>query len=179
MEENKPAVEETAKVDKTYTQEEVNEVVQERFARERKKAEESIKNAVKKKTVAIREAEKLKNLSTEDRYKAQLDSYKKKIIDLEQKELRNQFKLELSNRGIPTEIADTLPINDAKQADAVLQILESMKSNYDKELQDLKVQANKSNLRGIAPKSTSSKNNAVLKGGDNLLSWFNSKKKNL
>ncbi len=97
-------------------QEYVNKIV----ARELKRMQDK----TDKKILEIQEAEKLKNMSEEERRQAEIEGYKKKIADYEKQGLVNQFKTELATKGLPSEYADFIPVADAEQASKAVKFLE-------------------------------------------------------
>ena len=106
---------------KTFTQEEVDKIVQGRLAKERKSWERHLEE---QKT----EAEKLANMSEKEKKAYQ---EKKRIEDLDareaeitKRELTAQAKIQLADKGIPTELAEILNFKDAESCKKSIEIVE-------------------------------------------------------
>ncbi|MFR2822645.1 MAG: DUF4355 domain-containing protein [Thomasclavelia sp.] len=107
---------------KTFTQEEVDKIVQGRLAKERKSWERHLEE---QKT----EAEKLANMSEKEKKAYQ---EKKRIEDLDareaeitKRELTAQAKIQLADKGIPTELAEILNFKDAESCKKSIEIVEN------------------------------------------------------
>ena len=106
---------------KTFTQEELDKIVQGRIAKERKNWEKHLED---QKT----EAEKLAGMSEKEKKEYQ---EKKRQEDLDareaaitQRELTAQAKVQLADKGIPTELAEILNLTDAKSCKKSIETVE-------------------------------------------------------
>lgn len=106
---------------KTFTQEEVDRIIQGRLAKERKSWE---KHLEEQKT----EAEKLANMSEKEKKAYQ---EKKRVEDLDareaeitRRELTAQAKIQLADKGIPTELAEILNFKDADSCKKSIETVE-------------------------------------------------------
>ena len=102
---------------KTFTQDELNAAVEKRIARERKQTEERIKEAVT-------EAQKLAKMSADERAEHERQELQKKLSEREaeitKRELRAEAKSQLSDKGLPIELAEILPYTDADTTNAAI-----------------------------------------------------------
>ena len=102
---------------KTFTQDELNAAVEKRIARERKQTEERIKEAVT-------EAQKLAKMSADERAEHEKQAHEKALADREaeitKRELRAEAKSQLSDKGLPIELAEILPYTDADTTNAAI-----------------------------------------------------------
>lgn len=106
---------------KTFTQEELDKIVQGRIAKERKSWEKHLED---QKT----EAEKLAGMSEKEKKEYQA---KKRQDDLDareaaitQRELTAQAKVQLADKGIPTELAEILNFTDADSCKKSIETVE-------------------------------------------------------
>lgn len=106
---------------KTFTQEELDKIVQGRIAKERKSWEKYLED---QKT----EAEKLAGMSEKEKKEYQV---KKRQEDLDareaaitQRELTAQAKVQLADKGIPTELAEILNFTDADSCKKSIETVE-------------------------------------------------------
>ncbi|HEM2816439.1 TPA: DUF4355 domain-containing protein, partial [Streptococcus suis] len=103
-----------ATAEKTYTQAEVTEMIQQNVnravAKAHKDAEEQFQNKQD-------EAKKLAKMNAEDKQKYQLDKREKDLADREaeitRRELTAEAKTILSERGLPIELVDVVNLADA------------------------------------------------------------------
>lgn len=105
----------------TFTQEDVDRIVQGRLAKERKSWERHLEE---QKT----EAEKLANMSEKEKKEYQ---ERKRIEDLDareaeitRRELTAQAKIQLADKGIPTELAEILNFKDADSCKKSIEVVE-------------------------------------------------------
>lgn len=102
---------------KTFTQEELDKIVQGRIAKERKAWEKHLED---EKT----EAQKLETMSEKEKKKYQEEKRIKELDDREaaitRRELTAQAKVQLADKGIPTELAEILNLTDAESCKKVL-----------------------------------------------------------
>ena len=106
---------------KTFTQEELDKIVQGRIAKERKAWE---KHLVDEKT----EAQKLETMSEKEKKKYQEEKRSKELDDREaaitRRELTAQAKVQLADKGIPTELAEILNLTDAESCKKSIEVVE-------------------------------------------------------
>ena len=110
---------------KTYTAEEVQELLQRESDR---RVSEALKKAEKKKEAAIKEAEKLAKMSEQERYEANLHKWEKELKDKEEKialmENRAEASKALADRGISIALVDLVLAADADDMMANIKKLE-------------------------------------------------------
>lgn len=104
---------------KTFTQEELDKIVQGRIAKERKAWEKHLED---EKT----EAQKLETMSEKEKKKYQEEKRSKELDDREaaitRRELTAQAKVQLADKGIPTELAEILNLTDAESCKRALKL---------------------------------------------------------
>lgn len=107
---------------KTFTQEELDKIVQGRIAKERKAWEKHLED---EKT----EAQKLETMSEKEKKKYQEEKRIKELDDREaaitRRELTAQAKVQLADKGIPTELAEILNLTDAESCKKSIEIVET------------------------------------------------------
>lgn len=108
---------------KTFTQEELNAIIDKRLERERKDAQARIDKAVT-------EAQKLAKMNAEERAEHERQELQKKLSEREaeitKRELRAEAKSQLSDKGLPVELAEVLPYTDADTTNAALAAVEKV-----------------------------------------------------
>lgn len=108
---------------KTFTQEELNAIIDKRLERERKDAQARIDKAVT-------EAQKLAKMNAEERAEHERQELQKKLSEREaeitKRELRAEAKSQLSDKGLPVELAEVLPYTDADTTNAALVAVEKV-----------------------------------------------------
>ena len=113
----------TAPVEKTFTQKDLDAIIDKRLARERKEAETRIKEAVT-------EAQKLAKMSADERLEHERAERDKALKDREseitKRELRAEAKSQLSDKGLPAELAEVLPYTDAETTNQALEAVEKV-----------------------------------------------------
>ena len=106
---------------KTFTQEELDKIVQGRIAKERKAWEKHLED---EKT----EAQKLETMSEKEKKKYQEEKRIKELDDREaaitRRELTAQAKVKLADKGIPTELAEILNLTDAESCKKSIEVVE-------------------------------------------------------
>lgn len=106
---------------KTFTQEELDKIVQGRIAKERKAWEKHLED---EKT----EAQKLETMSEKEKKKYQEEKRIKDLDDREaaitRRELTAQAKVQLADKGIPTELAEILILTDADSCKKSIETVE-------------------------------------------------------
>jgi hypothetical protein len=113
----------TEPTEKTFTQKDLDAIIDKRLARERKEADERIKTAVT-------EAQKLAKMSADERLEHERQERDKQLKDREseitKRELRAEAKSQLSDKGLPVELAEVLPYADAETTNAALEAVEKV-----------------------------------------------------
>jgi len=108
---------------KTFTQDELNAIIDKRLERERKDAQARIDKAVT-------EAQKLAKMSADERAEHERQELQKKLAEREaeitKRELRAEAKSQLSDKGLPVELAEVLPYTDADTTNAALVAVEKV-----------------------------------------------------
>ena len=108
---------------KTFTQDELNAIIDKRLARERADADAKIK-------AAVTEAQKLAKMNAEERLeherKAREAALKEREAEITKRELRAEAKSQLSDKGLPIELAEVLPYTDADTTNAALAAVEKV-----------------------------------------------------
>lgn len=106
---------------KTFTQEELDKIVQGRIAKERKAWEKHLED---EKT----EAQKLETMSEKEKKKYQEEKRIKDLDDREaaitRRELTAQAKVQLADKGIPTELSEILILTDADSCKKSIETVE-------------------------------------------------------
>lgn len=106
---------------KTFTQEELDKIVQGRIAKERKAWEKQLEEQQT-------EAQKLETMSEKEKKKYQEEKRIKELDDREaaitRRELTAQAKVQLADKGIPTELAEILNLTDAESCKKSIEIVE-------------------------------------------------------
>ena len=130
----------TVEEPKTYTQEEVDKLLQSEADR---RVNEAMKKAERKKEAAIKEATKLAKMDEEQRYQYKLEQREKAIADKERElalaENKATASMVLSNRGISAELVNLVVAEDADTMNQNIQLLEkafkeSVKAEVEKRL---------------------------------------------
>ena len=113
----------TEPTEKTFTQKDLDAIIDKRLARERKEADERIKTAVT-------EAQKLAKMSADERLEHERQEREKTLKDREseitRRELRAEAKSQLSDKGLPVELAEILPYSDAESTNNALEAVEKV-----------------------------------------------------
>ena len=134
MEENKNievqvGAEETKTTEKTFTQAELDAIIEKRLAKERAKFEERL-------TTKVSEAERLAKLSEEERAKAEIDiargelnamkaEFDRMRAEFDREQLLSQVTRELDDRKLPISMAQSLLGKDAETTKANIDRFES------------------------------------------------------
>ena len=129
---------------KTFTQDEVNKVIENRLAREREKAQQQIKDAVS-------EAERMAKMNADEKAKHEqakrLQELEAREQEITKRELRTQALEMLAEKGLPRDLAEVLPYIDADTTMAAL-------SSVEKVFRQAVEQAVTDRLRGDPPKKS-------------------------
>ena len=104
----------TGQETKTFTQEELDRIVQGRIAKERKSWEKQLEEQQT-------EAQKLEKMSEEEKRIKDLDDREAAIT---RRELTAQAKVQLADKGIPTELAEILILTDADSCKKSIETVE-------------------------------------------------------
>jgi hypothetical protein len=108
---------------KTFTQDELNAIIDKRLERERKDAQARIDKAVT-------EAQKLAKMSADERAEHERQELQKTLArreaEITKRELRAEAKSQLSDKGLPVELAEVLPYTDADTTNAALAAVEKV-----------------------------------------------------
>lgn len=106
---------------KTFTQDELNAIIEKRLERERKDAQARIDKAVT-------EAQKLAKMSADERAEHERKELQAKLAareaEITKRELKAEAKSQLTDKGLPIELADMLPYEDAESTNAALDAVE-------------------------------------------------------
>lgn len=123
VEETTAVKEQATPTAKTFTQEELNAIIDKRLERERRDAQARIDKAVT-------EAQKLAKMSADERAEHERQELQKKLAEREaeitKRELRAEAKSQLSDKGLPVELAEVLPYTDADTTNAALVAVEKV-----------------------------------------------------
>lgn len=113
--------------DKTFTQADLDQIINGVKA----KFERQYEN----KLAEIEEARKLAEMSEAEKQGHLLKQYEAKIAEYERTNLINQYKVELSNKGINAELAKFVNVSDAEEAKQAIDYLAKFKENTEQPLQ--------------------------------------------
>lgn len=135
--------------EKTFTQDELEKIIEKRLAREKKNLAEKIE-------AERQEAEKLAKMSERERQQALLDKREKALAErekaLERANLLNETTKQLSSKNLPIEFADYLMADDAENTFNRISEFESKWNSA------LEIAVNE-RLKGSAPASATNKAN--------------------
>jgi len=106
---------------KTFTQSDIDAIIEKRLLRERKEAEKRIADAVT-------EAQKLAKMSADERMEHERVEREKQLKDREseitRRELKAEAKAQLADKGLPVEFADALPLTDAESVQTAIEVFD-------------------------------------------------------
>lgn len=128
MEENKliEGGEEKNKEGKTYTDDELAEIIQKEAD---KRVQQAMDKANRKKEAAVKEAEKLAKMNADEKYKYELEQREKVLEEKEHKlsllENSNEASKILSDKGISVSLVDFVVAEDAETMKSNIDLLES------------------------------------------------------
>lgn len=138
---------------KTFSQDEVNAILEKRLAKERAKMEQLIKSE-------ISEAQRLETLSENEREKAlfekELNSFKEEKSKFEREKLLLETNKQLISKNLPTDFAEHLISNDAKTT------LENI-NNFEKVWQDAINKEVSQKIKGTSPTKPVQETNQITK----------------
>ena len=158
-----PTVEHTEQepVVKTFTQEEVDKIVNKRLARERKDIEAKIE-------AERQEAERLAKLSEAERQKAmfekQVAEFEATKRAFEQEKLLNETSKQLASKNLPIEFAEMLKAQDAESTFENIKIFEAKFNEAVEKLVNER-------LKGKTPKAQTGAVDGVTKEAFNKMSY--------
>ena len=149
-------IKEDVKVDtvevKTFTQEEVNEMISKRLQRERKDIEAKIEAERK-------QAEELAKLSEQEKASKLLEIKEKELNDkiraFENERLLNETSKQLASKNLPIDFAEMLKGNDAEKTFENIQLFEA---KFNEAVEKVVTER----LRGNVPKTTTSSSVASI-----------------
>lgn len=133
-------VEETTATEKTYTQAEVEEMLQKEADR---RVSQALKKAEKKNADRVREAQKLAQMNEQEKYIYELEQREKAIAEKEKAlalaENKNEASKILAEKGISLSLVDFVVAEDAETMNANIRLLdkafkESVKAEVQKRL---------------------------------------------
>ena len=137
---------------KTFTQEEVNEMISKRLQRERKDIKAQIEAERK-------QAEELAKLSEQEKASKLLELKEKELNDkikaFENEKLLNETSKQLASKNLPIEFAEMLKGNDAEKTFENIQLFEA---KFNEAVEKVVTER----LRGNVPKTTTSLNNTSI-----------------
>ena len=149
-------IKEDVKVDtvevKTFTQEEVNEMISKRLQRERKDIKAQIEAERK-------QAEELAKLSEQEKASKLLELKEKELNDkikaFENEKLLNETSKQLASKNLPIQFAEMLKGNDAEKTFENIQLFEA---KFNEAVEKVVTER----LRGTVPKTTTTSNIASI-----------------
>lgn len=132
-----------------FTQEQLNAII----AKELAKVE--AKSAQKQKE--IEETEKLKTMTETQKQALEFQKIKDELATFKRGQFAAEYKAQLIERGLPGELAQVMPVEDAEKAQIVLENLEKFKitllAEKDKRIEELEKELKNAGMRGTPPKS--------------------------
>ena len=151
---------------KVFTQAELEDIINKRFAKLQRESDKRVEQARKD---GMSEGEKLANMSAEERSKAEReqaesdlkareDELKKREAELARKELRAQAVETLNGKGLPASLADILTYTDAEACNASIATVEKAFRKAVEDAVNARIAKSASNLpRSSAAQETESK----------------------
>ena len=137
---------------KTFTQDEVNEMISKRLQRERKDIEAKIEAERKEaeELAKLSEAEKQKKL-----FEKQVKEFEETKRAFENERLLNETSKQLASKNLPTQFAEMLKGNDAEKTFENIQLFEA---KFNEAVEKVVTER----LRGNVPKTTTSLNSPSI-----------------
>ena len=137
---------------KTFTQDEVNEMISKRLQRERKdiKAQIEAERKEAEELAKLSEAEKQKKL-----FEKQVKEFEETKRAFENERLLNETSKQLASKNLPIEFAEMLKGNDAEKTFENIQLFEA---KFNEAVEKVVTER----LRGNVPKTTTSLNNTSI-----------------
>ena len=149
--------EEESGSDKSFTQEELNEVIKDRLAREKLKWEKSLDTKLEDK---LKEKQRLSEMSEEDRERERMTELEKQLVQREQelvrKELFADTETVLRERSLPTSLASFVVGEDSETT------LENVKQ-FQTLFEDAVKVETKNQLAGVTPSIKKNKKSTITK----------------
>lgn len=149
--------EEESGSDKSFTQEELNEVIKDRLAREKLKWEKSLDTKLEDK---LKEKQRLSEMSDEDRERERMTELEKQLVQREQelvrKELFADTETVLRERSLPTSLASFVVGEDSETT------LENVKQ-FQTLFEDAVKVETKNQLAGVTPSIKKNKKSTITK----------------
>lgn len=134
----------------------IDGLISKQYKKLQTKADEKLKQ--------LEQAEKLKSMSEVERAKEELRIANEKLTEYENEKLVNQFKVELTTKGLKSDFAKFIPVQDADKAKQAVDFLSSYKAEIEKgytdKIKDLEEQVRKLSLRGNVPTGTKNTSSA-------------------
>ena len=150
---------------KTFTQDELNAIIDKRLERERKDAQARIDKAVT-------EAQKLAKMNAEERLEHERAEREKQLKDREseitRRELKAEAKAQLADKGLPVEFADALPLTDAESVQTAIEV-------FDKAFRVAVEKGVNERLKGNPPKVSQAEK--AMSEKDRLIAEYNAAEK--
>ena len=152
------ATEAVVKEEKTFTQDELNKIVAERVAKERKKLEiEKLKQQEMQEKLIEEESEKLAKMTEAEKAKAKAERERKRFEEkvaryeaemkaFEQEKIKNQTMKLLGEKGLPIELSQFINSNTA---DEIMENVEVFEKCWSEAIEKSVTER----LRGTAPKT--------------------------
>lgn len=136
---------------KTFTQDEVNKIVQERLTR-------ALEKAQKEKVEAVTETERMAKMNADEKAKHQQEKQRLELEgrerEITKRELRAQALEMLAEKGLPRDLAETLPYVDAETTMAAL-------SSVEKAFRQAVEQAVNDRLKSEPPKKSTAQGGTI------------------
>lgn len=155
----------------------IHEITKKAYERAEKRVDELTQKRMKE----FEEAERLKNMTEEQKQVELLKKYEAELAEYKRKDLVTQYKLELSNEGLPAELANYFPADNAEQAKAAIDYFKSFKSGivgeYEKRIADLEAQLKAAQMRSPAPKAAGATIQPQRQTSQAMVDVFNQLKK--
>lgn len=158
---------EKGKDSKTFTQDDVNRIIQDRLAKERQKWEKEFQTKLDE---AKTEAEKLAKMNAEQ--KAEYERQKreqelaKREAEITRRELRATALETLAEKGLPKQLADILDYTDAESTNKSIESVEKVFREA------VEVAVNE-RLKGGAPKGSTGGGNSAIPDAEKIKQIFN------
>lgn len=128
----------------------IDELINKQYSKLQAKADEKLK--------ALEQAEKLKSMSEVERQKEEYKILQEKLAVYEKEKLVNQFKVELTTKGLEADMAEFIQVQDADNAKKAVDYFSAYKAKLEKsyadKIKDLEEKVRNLSLRGNTPLAT-------------------------